>query len=142
MPVQMELSVRTKCNSAITLFPFVYQTQHANIIFLPSHLALSLYPLLFNTFYWAPLQAGDDPFISEQEYRWIYTFVSVAAVPGAIVAPFVYKKLGVALTCVIANLVLGREPSVECAAWKHGAKPLGYNTPSYHVITSNCAYAN
>jgi predicted MFS family arabinose efflux permease len=40
-------------------------------------------------------------------YKWIYTLLGFAAVPAALASSTLYRKIGPAMSCVLANLVTG-----------------------------------
>ena len=45
--------------------------------------------------------------MSTQSYKTLYSLVAILAVPGAILSPTIYKKFGVAVTCVATNAITG-----------------------------------
>lgn len=50
---------------------------------------------------------GEDPVMSEQAYRWIYTLLALSVVPAAVASSGLFAKFGPALCCVVANLFTG-----------------------------------
>mmetsp|Transcript_16172 Transcript_16172/g.36970 ORF Transcript_16172/g.36970 Transcript_16172/m.36970 type:complete len:688 (-) Transcript_16172:1697-3760(-) len=68
---------------------------------------LCLSPLAFNAFY-TDLQAAGKPIImSEIAYKWISVLVALMVVPGTIVSPRVFNRLGLAGGCVLGNIITG-----------------------------------
>jgi MFS family permease len=68
---------------------------------------ICLSPLMFNVFYSDFVVQGESPVMSENAYRWIYSFVFLAVIPGALVSPYLFHKFGPALSCVAANIFTG-----------------------------------
>ena len=68
-------------------------------------IALALSPVMYQTFFLDFEENDIDPIMKENQYRWIYSMIAIAAVPGAIVSPWCYKKIGVAVSCVCSNLL-------------------------------------
>ncbi|CAB9500689.1 major facilitator superfamily [Seminavis robusta] len=68
---------------------------------------LCLSPLMFNSFYVNFVQQNQDPIMSATAYKWIYIFPAVLVLPGAIVAPYLFKKFGPALIASLSNLLTG-----------------------------------
>ena len=68
---------------------------------------MCLSPLMFDVFYANLIAEGIEPIMSEQGYKFIYTFIAFAVIPGAIASPFLYDKYGPGLSCVCANALTG-----------------------------------
>ena len=66
---------------------------------------MCLSPLLFDEFYVDAIVQGEEPIMSEQAYKFIYTFQALAVFPGAIASTFVFERFGVAKTCTLANFL-------------------------------------
>jgi len=49
--------------------------------------------------------ANKVPIMSGNEYRWLFSMIGLAAVPAALLMPLVNKKLGVAISTIISNLI-------------------------------------
>eukprot|EP00588_Corethron_pennatum_P011427 CAMPEP_0194268774 /NCGR_PEP_ID=MMETSP0169-20130528/3045_1 /TAXON_ID=218684 /ORGANISM="Corethron pennatum, Strain L29A3" /LENGTH=612 /DNA_ID=CAMNT_0039010149 /DNA_START=151 /DNA_END=1989 /DNA_ORIENTATION=- len=64
-------------------------------------------PLMFETYYLFFVEQQLTPVMNETTYKLLYVFMAIVAVPGAIAAPFCYKKFGVAMSTVAANIVTG-----------------------------------
>ncbi|KAL3919598.1 MAG: hypothetical protein SGILL_003676 [Bacillariaceae sp.] len=64
-------------------------------------------PLMFQTFYQNFVDQGLDPIMSAVAYKWLYVCVALIVVPGAAIAPFLFKKYGPALSAVTANIFTG-----------------------------------
>mmetsp|Transcript_15845 Transcript_15845/g.23536 ORF Transcript_15845/g.23536 Transcript_15845/m.23536 type:complete len:698 (+) Transcript_15845:100-2193(+) len=64
---------------------------------------LCLSPLAFQTFY-----TNADPVIMSQvAYKWVSVLVALMVVPGTIVSPYIYNKLGLAGGCIMGNVITG-----------------------------------
>ncbi|CAB9500687.1 major facilitator Superfamily [Seminavis robusta] len=68
---------------------------------------LCLSPLMFNSFYVNFVEQNQDPIMSATAYKWIYIFPAVLVLPGAIVAPYLFKKFGPALIASLSNILTG-----------------------------------
>lgn len=66
-----------------------------------------LSPVMFNAFYAEFVRNGQEPILSEEGYKWVYVFIPISVVPGALAAPYLYRKIGPALSCVWANIFTG-----------------------------------
>ena len=49
---------------------------------------MCLSPLLFDEFYVDAIVQGEEPIMSEQAYKFIYTFQALAVFPGAVASTF------------------------------------------------------
>lgn len=45
--------------------------------------------------------------MSQIAYKWISTLLAIAVIPGTLVAPYVYSKIGTAGGCILGNIVTG-----------------------------------
>ena len=45
--------------------------------------------------------------MSASSYKFIYVFIALIVIPGAIIAPLMFAKMGPALCAVLANLLTG-----------------------------------
>mmetsp|Transcript_5869 Transcript_5869/g.16515 ORF Transcript_5869/g.16515 Transcript_5869/m.16515 type:complete len:589 (+) Transcript_5869:195-1961(+) len=68
---------------------------------------LCLSPLAFNAFYSDFAARGEDPIMSQVAYKWISVLVALMVVPGTIVSPGIYNKLGLAGGCILGNVITG-----------------------------------
>lgn len=68
---------------------------------------ICLAPLMWQTFYAEFVEAGEDPIMSSTSYKWIYVFVALVVIPGAVVAPALFARFGPAMCAVMANLLTG-----------------------------------
>lgn len=53
------------------------------------------------------MEAGLPPIMTETAYKWIYTLVAIAVIPGALVSPWLFKKYGPPASCVVSNFFTG-----------------------------------
>lgn len=60
--------------------------------------------VMYKTFYLDFEENGLEPIMNENQYRWLYSMIAIAAVPGALVSPWLYKKIGAPISCVCANV--------------------------------------
>jgi len=60
---------------------------------------------MFDVFHNDIVEQGLEPIMKEQTYRWLYSMIALVVIPGAIAAPICYRKLGIAMSCVLANLL-------------------------------------
>jgi hypothetical protein len=49
-------------------------------------------------------EAGEDPIMTYTGYQWLSVMVAGMVVPATMMTPWVFRKLGVAGTCVFGNL--------------------------------------
>ena len=68
---------------------------------------MCLSPLLFQTFYANFVETEEEPVMSATSYKFIYAFVATAVIPGAAIAPLLFKKIGPALSASLANVLTG-----------------------------------
>ncbi|CAB9519853.1 expressed unknown protein [Seminavis robusta] len=68
---------------------------------------ICLSPLMFQTFYAQFVENDQEPIMSANAYKYIYVFIAVIVVPGAVIAPLLFQKFGPALCAVGANLLTG-----------------------------------
>ena len=66
-----------------------------------------LTPLMFDTYYADFVKHGLEPIMTSETYKWIYVFVALLVIPGAAVAPHMFRRYGPATSCVGANLLTG-----------------------------------
>ena len=64
---------------------------------------LCLSPLAFDTFY----RNADPIIMSQVAYKWISVLVALMVVPGTLVSPFIYNKMGLAGGCILGNVITG-----------------------------------
>ena len=66
---------------------------------------LCLSPLAFEAFY-----VNANPVIMSQvAYKWISVLVALMVVPGTLVSPYIYNKLGLAGGCILGNVITGEK---------------------------------
>ena len=68
---------------------------------------MCLSPLIFTEYYADFVVKGEDPVMSQQGFKFIYVFMALAVVPGAVASPFLFDKFGHAISCVCANILTG-----------------------------------
>ena len=61
----------------------------------------------FKAFYTDLKAAGQPIIMSEIAYKWISVLVALMVVPGTIVSPRVFNRLGLAGGCVLGNIITG-----------------------------------
>lgn len=66
--------------------------------------SLSISPLLFQTFHSDQVSQDMEPTLSTSYYQWIYVLVAVMIIPGAVLAPPLFEKIGTARSAVFSNL--------------------------------------
>lgn len=66
-----------------------------------------LTPLMFNAFYADFVRDGEEPIMSEEGFKWIYVLVALSVIPGALLSPYLYQKIGAPVACVVANVFTG-----------------------------------
>ena len=65
---------------------------------------LCLSPLALEQYYIDFVNKGEEPIMTITAYQWLSVCVALLVVPSTQMTPFVFKKLGVAGTCVFGNL--------------------------------------
>eukprot|EP00547_Thalassionema_nitzschioides_P004618 CAMPEP_0194213062 /NCGR_PEP_ID=MMETSP0156-20130528/13366_1 /TAXON_ID=33649 /ORGANISM="Thalassionema nitzschioides, Strain L26-B" /LENGTH=703 /DNA_ID=CAMNT_0038941007 /DNA_START=105 /DNA_END=2216 /DNA_ORIENTATION=- len=65
---------------------------------------LCLSPLAYDAFL---RERPSDPIMSEVAYKWISVLVALMVVPGTMVSPWIYNKLGLAGGCIGGNVITG-----------------------------------
>lgn len=68
---------------------------------------LALSPLLFDTYYGSFVEEGMEPIMSQTAFRWIFVLLALAVIPGALISPPLYDKVGTGASAVIANIFTG-----------------------------------
>eukprot|EP00569_Conticribra_weissflogii_P009627 CAMPEP_0171367188 /NCGR_PEP_ID=MMETSP0879-20121228/5928_1 /TAXON_ID=67004 /ORGANISM="Thalassiosira weissflogii, Strain CCMP1336" /LENGTH=487 /DNA_ID=CAMNT_0011875187 /DNA_START=14 /DNA_END=1474 /DNA_ORIENTATION=- len=66
---------------------------------------LAFSPVMYQRFFLDFQIANKVPIMSGNEYRWLFSMIGLAAVPAALLMPLVNKKLGVAISTIISNLI-------------------------------------
>lgn len=69
--------------------------------------ALAFSPVMYMKYFADFELEGRTPVMSENEYRWLYSMIALTVVPSVLICPLLYKKLGIALTCVTTNVFTG-----------------------------------
>ena len=68
---------------------------------------LCLSPLAFNAYYTSFVDKGLEPIMSVVAYKWISVLVALMVIPGTILSPPIYNKIGLAGGCIVGNAVTG-----------------------------------
>jgi len=68
---------------------------------------MCLAPLAFNAYYKDFKMMGLDPILSLNGYKWLSILVALTVIPAAIISPKVFRKFGLAGSCVLANVLTG-----------------------------------
>lgn len=68
---------------------------------------LCLSPLAFEAFYGEFIANSEDPIMSQVAYKWISVLVALMVVPGTLLSPPIYNKMGLAGGCIMGNVVTG-----------------------------------
>ena len=63
---------------------------------------------IFQTFFTDLKAAGQPVIMSEIAYKWISVLVALMVVPGTIVSPAVFNRIGLAGGCVLGNIITGK----------------------------------
>jgi len=66
---------------------------------------LCLSPLAIEQYLFDFADAGEEPIMSVLGYQWLSVMVAGMVVPSTMMTPYVFRKLGVAGTCVMGNLL-------------------------------------
>lgn len=85
----------------------------ANIVigaFIDNIGSLGIYPLAFSPVMYQKFFSDFEmqsltPVMSENQYRLLFSLILITAAPSSVVAPFLYKRFGIAATCVMANIM-------------------------------------
>ena len=65
---------------------------------------LCMSPLALNQYFVQFYNKGEDPIMSITGYKWLTVMVAGMVVPSTMMTPYVFKKIGVAATCVCGNI--------------------------------------
>jgi MFS family permease len=68
---------------------------------------ICLAPLAFNTFYKDFITNNQNPILSLSGYQWLTVLTAFLVIPSALLTPGVFRKIGLASTCVIGNVITG-----------------------------------
>ncbi|KAL3925136.1 MAG: hypothetical protein SGILL_000608 [Bacillariaceae sp.] len=68
---------------------------------------LCLSPLALDTYFIPFNDAGLEPIMSITGYQWLSVMVAALVVPSTFVTPFMFRKVGIAGTCVFGNFFTG-----------------------------------
>jgi len=66
---------------------------------------LCLSPLAIEQYLFDFEEAGEEPIMTILGYQWLSVMVAGMVVPSTMMTPFAFRKLGVAGTCVMGNLI-------------------------------------
>lgn len=68
---------------------------------------MCLSPLALEQFYGDFVTAGEDPIMSINAYQWLSVCVALMVIPGTLVTPLVFDRVGAAGGCVFGNIATG-----------------------------------
>lgn len=68
---------------------------------------LCLSPLMYTQFFLQFEQRGEEPVMSLTGYKWLSVILAIMVIPGAIVSPTMFQKIGAAASCVLGNVITG-----------------------------------
>lgn len=71
------------------------------------YIPFCLSPLMFNTYLRDFVEAGLEPIMSENAFRWIGTMLAIMIVPAAASSAKLYQRIGAAAGCVLGNALTG-----------------------------------
>jgi MFS family permease len=68
---------------------------------------LCITPLAFDIFYRDFVVRGESPPLSLSGYQWLTILLALLVIPAAIIGPILFRKIGLASTCVMGNALTG-----------------------------------
>jgi MFS family permease len=68
---------------------------------------LCITPLAFDIFYRDFVVRGESPPLSLSGYQWLTILLALLVIPAAIIGPILFRKIGLASTCVMGNVLTG-----------------------------------
>jgi MFS family permease len=68
---------------------------------------LCITPLAFNIFYRDFIVIGESPPLPLNGYQWLTILVPLLVIPSAIIGPTLFRKIGLASTCIMGNVLTG-----------------------------------
>lgn len=68
---------------------------------------LAFAPLLFDVYYGSFIDEGLEPIMSQNAFRFIFVFITLAVIPGAIASPPLFARFGFGFSAVVANIITG-----------------------------------
>jgi MFS family permease len=68
---------------------------------------LCITPLAFDIFYRDFVVRGESPPLPLNGYQWLTILVPLLVIPSAIIGPILFRKIGLASTCVMGNVLTG-----------------------------------
>lgn len=68
---------------------------------------LAFAPLLFDVYYGSFIDEGLEPIMSQNAFRFIFVFITLAVIPGAIASPVLFARFGIGFSAVFANIITG-----------------------------------
>jgi len=66
---------------------------------------LCLSPLAIEQYLFQFMERDEEPLMSITGYKWLSVMVALMVIPSTLMTPYVFKKIGVAGTCVFGNVM-------------------------------------
>ena len=62
---------------------------------------------MFNAYYADFVREDLEPIMSQVAYKWISVLVALTVIPGTLISPPIYARVGPAGGCIVGNIITG-----------------------------------